>query len=480
LEILDVRSGARLLRLQTTVEFTKAVEGENRRAVWSSDGRLLAASGSGRQICVWRAENGQLLQTLLSHSAEVISLALSPSGEVVASSSWEDTLQLSEIATGRRLATTPGAVRNLAFSRDGRWLGPGRVGNATNCIFELVRSVGFRRLAPPVPESGVKAVHTMEFSRDGSLALVAGADGVILWDCLTGRFLGVVPIAEACWAAFDRDGSALLISAEGELSRWPLHFQSKQGDRELRIGPGEKFGPEGKNWAFAALEPQSGRLAIASWANPAVILNLRDPTDWVQLEQVHTNGINIDLSPDGTFVATGAWQGKNVRISDARSGKLLHEHSTSTHATVAFSPDGVWLIVAGDQYQALPVGTWTNWQTIQPSEGGHRVGATAFSPDGKLLAVFRTSTSYELIEPGTWRTLAVLQSPYPLSLGRPRFSRDGTLLAMPDTGQGVQIWDLHTLRAALRPMGLDWNHPENSPASSNTATQTIAVEVLTR
>jgi len=382
LEVIDAASGTRLLRLESPIEIPNPSAAQNRCAVWSADGSWLAASGDYRQIHVWRGDTGQLIQTLSGPSTEVLSVAISSSGELVAASSWDDTTQLWEVATGRRLVSVPGVARNLAFSRDGRHLGPGRVGTATNCVIEIVRPAGFRRLAPPVPEVGVKSVHTLEFSPDGSLAVSAGADGVMLWDCRRNCFLATVPTPGACSALFDPDGNALLISAEGELSRWPLRLQDEPDHRILSIGPREEIGPGGQIWEFAALAPQSAKLAVAPWASRALILNLRDPRDFVQVEQVHTNGNHVGLSPDGRFVATGTWRGKNVRISDARTGKLLHEHPTATHAPVEFSPDGRRRIGDGcwrPEYNASRYCATVSGGSVNTASGEAALGGGAIS-----------------------------------------------------------------------------------------------------
>jgi WD40 repeat protein len=259
-----------------------------------------------------------------------------------------------------------------------------------------------------------------------------------------------------------------------------LTYQQEHGTNILEIGPSQNIGLSGGGWAFVAVEPKSGKLAVASGQRRAAITDLSAPANSVRLEQVHANANYIDLSPGGKFAATGTWNGKGVKVWDAQTGKLLHEHATKSHAAVAFSPDGRWLMTLAEECHALPVGTWTNWQLVRPFTGHQVLLLTAFSPDGRLWARPKTPTSYELVEPGTWRAVAVLESPYPIGLAGPRFSPDGALFAAADAALGVQIWDLRELRAALRPMRLDWDHPGYPAAVSQNLTNQLVARVMTK
>jgi WD40 repeat protein/tRNA A-37 threonylcarbamoyl transferase component Bud32 len=479
LEILNTIDGKRMCRLEipaALVGETSHQVGGGNRVAWSADGQLLAA-GFDRQIYVWRAEDGQLLQMFSGHGAPIISLALSPRGEFIATSSFDITTKVWELVSGRALATMPGTSWNLTFSKDGHYLAPGRL-LTSNCVLEVIRPACFRRLAPPVPVIDSQQVFAMDFSPDGRLVVTAAWDGVRVWDCLTGLFLAKLSTGSTRSALFDPDGSSLLVLGNGELSRWPLRYHENRGTNTLSIGPAEDIGLPGGAWACAVIEAHSGKLALVSGKRRGAITSLNAPTNWVRLEKVHARGHYIDLSPDARFVATGTWGGPGVRIWDAETGKLLHEHPDMAMSFVAFSPDGRWLVAGGDEYKAVPVGQWTNWQVVIPPAGEHLLGVMAFSPDGRLLARMKSPTSYELVEPGTWRSVAVLESPYPFGLSSPRFSPNGTQLAAGDATLGVQIWDLRELRAALRPMGLDWDHPAYPPGASHSVSNTLIARVL--
>ena len=84
-----------------------------------------------------------------------------------------------------------------------------------------------------------------------------------------------------------------------------------------------------------------------------------------------------------------------------------------------------------------------------------------WSPDGLILLVHDSESSVRLLETETWRELASL--PAPRLLWEPRFSPDGTRLALPGEQSGVALWDLRRLRTHLAELGLDWNSPPYLP-----------------
>jgi WD40 repeat protein len=66
---------------------------------------------------------GQVLHTLLGHTADVISIAFSPNGRRIATTGYDRTVKLWDTATGREVFTLRGhtaGVEVLAFSPDGR------------------------------------------------------------------------------------------------------------------------------------------------------------------------------------------------------------------------------------------------------------------------------------------------------------------------------------------------------------------------
>jgi WD40 repeat protein/tRNA A-37 threonylcarbamoyl transferase component Bud32 len=88
-----------------------------------SSSNLLIAGSEDNTIKVWDLHTRQLLHTLKGHRDEVLSVAISPNGAVLASGSADHTIKLWNIYTGELLHTLSGhfdTVRSVAISSDGR------------------------------------------------------------------------------------------------------------------------------------------------------------------------------------------------------------------------------------------------------------------------------------------------------------------------------------------------------------------------
>jgi WD40 repeat protein len=103
----------------------------------------------------------------------------------------------------------------------------------------------------------------------------------------------------------------------------------------------------------------------------------------------------------------------------------------------------------------------------------------AFTRDGTLVAITRTSHAVQLVEAANpQRELATLTAPHGHLITALAFNPDGTQLAVAATDEVVQLWDLRLLRQQLAELGLDWDRPPYPAPQGDPGAEPIQVAVL--
>ena len=95
---------------------------------FSPDSRLLASGSFDHSIRLWDVATGRLVRRLAGHDQAVVSVAFSPDGRLLASGGDDSTVRLWRVADGAQLAVLTGGTEHVyavAFSPDGRWLASG-------------------------------------------------------------------------------------------------------------------------------------------------------------------------------------------------------------------------------------------------------------------------------------------------------------------------------------------------------------------
>ncbi len=95
---------------------------------FSRDGKKLASVSWDQTVRLWEVGTGRSLATLQGHTEPVTSVAFSPDGKKLASGARDDTVRLWEVGTGRSLGTLKGHsqwIGSVAFSPDGKKLASG-------------------------------------------------------------------------------------------------------------------------------------------------------------------------------------------------------------------------------------------------------------------------------------------------------------------------------------------------------------------
>jgi hypothetical protein len=281
-----------------------ACDGQSVNALrFSADGRLLAAGGGepGRRGTVWlwklppstssteRAEGPALCGRLEGHRDAVYALALSADGRVLATGSYDATVELwdpERLAGLRTLRGHNGAVYGLDFRRDGKVLASASA-DRTAKLWRVEDGERLETLSQPL-----KPLHALAFAPDGTRVAAAGADSRIrVWQVNESGAEGSNPLLVS---RFAHDGTVLDLA----YSRSGRLLVSGASDRSVKV------------WDAAAMRE----------------LRVLEPQpDWPAA---------LAVSPDEATIAVGRLDG-TLGLYDATSGEPRRVATTGSRVSAA-------------------------------------------------------------------------------------------------------------------------------------------------
>ncbi|MDA2927622.1 hypothetical protein MYX78_10415 [Acidobacteria bacterium AH-259-G07] len=218
--LIDLDNGKTRVRLSEHAESVRAV-------AFSADGSLLAAAGGMPtrygEVKIWSTKDWTLLHTLEGHNDCIYSIAFSPSGKLLATSSYDHLVKLWDVETGEEVRTFTGhsdAVFSVAFDPEGKRLVSASA-DRTVKIWDI--STG-EQLFRAFSESAAE-LYTLAFHPSGQLVAAAGVDKMIrIWrlseeggQLVRSTFAHGSPIIRL---VFTPDGHTLISSGEDQLVKF--------------------------------------------------------------------------------------------------------------------------------------------------------------------------------------------------------------------------------------------------------------------
>ncbi|MEP0888549.1 WD40 repeat domain-containing protein [Leptolyngbya sp. FACHB-16] len=302
----------------SVITYTQTQGGHDRpvRAVaFSPDRQFLVTSGGDRTIKVWDTRNLRndpgnpaRVQNIVVNAGdrEIVSLAFSPDGSLLASGSLNGTVRLWNWRTGQLVHTLSGhsdIANSLSFTPDGQTLASGS-GDNTIRFWDV--NTGDQKYLLTTGQ----AVNKIAFSPDGATLAVTGADRMgSLWEwqeeeepILTSR----VYARSIQTLAFSPDGQLLAFSPDMQSPAGPVPEGNREDYNTIHLLDAEDFSEVG--------EP------------------LRGHSDYIT---------GLTFSPSGHLIASASLDG-TVRLWDIEQQRLVRtfQGNTSAVLSVAFRPDG--------------------------------------------------------------------------------------------------------------------------------------------
>ena len=291
-----------------------------------ADGRFLASGSFDRTVRLWDIDTGEQTALFAGHRAGIGAIAVSPDGKTVVSgdSTWKGVLILWDVETGEQIKRHTIYTDNL-IHRFKIWIDKSRT----------------------VPNPN--AIEAIAFSPDGETFVSGHRDGTArLWDAETGRKISAFREHKRAGindVAFSPDGKILMSSTyDGTVLQ--TFQKGKRLTRKMSYVPFPEhlvFSPDGTHIigsGYLGRETIGKKRFVHKWDAVTGRLLMSTPT-------AHTDQlIALAVSPDGSTILTGSWDG-TIHQWDTATGTHLSTFATGHGRDaniLAFSDDGQILI----------------------------------------------------------------------------------------------------------------------------------------
>ena len=453
----------------------RAIAASTRSLVYSPDGRQLASTSYDRTARLWDVASGKEVQVLRGHNDTVLGVDFSPDGKLLATSSADRRIVLWQVATGQPLRVLTGhqnIVLGLRFSADGSTLYSTSRDNTLRA-WDVASGATLRVFQGH--EAGLWSVALAPAGADGAhaWAVTAANDGTLRrWPLAP----AAAPTAAGHWAwatvgekaaksaAIAPDGRWAVVGLEdGTLRLHALPDGKVLGEVEQAHSQSVKriaFSPDARTLASGGNEGVAKLWAIHSEARGSAgqvpRLKLRHTL------KAHTALVHaVSFSPDGQRLATASYDG-HIGLFDVATGQGSTQKAHEAQAlSVSFDATGRWLLSSGDDYKLR---LWDTQNLRQPPRELAQLQDTpmwaSLAPDGRSAAVVGREHAITLLNLTQPNAPAQRLVGHENAVYRAIHSPDGQQLATVSADMTLRLWDLPRQRLlftqrlpAVRPNG---------------------------
>jgi WD40 repeat protein len=370
---------------------------------FASDGKVLLTASADR-IVAWEPESGKVQKEFLGHRRGIYRLRFGTDGDRFASASDDNTARVWSMTTGAMLhqVQTPGSpIGDVALSPDGL-----RLATVDTFLTNAVKiwDLSTESVVGVLPMTNSTAQRCL-YAANGDLVTVTGDRQVTRWDAETGKplqvyegMVGEVTMVHDLW--FPNETTLAVACNDGQVYLWSL-----ASGLLLKVVPGEL--------AVASSGVAGDALVIQAGLDYSIGIRQLPSGDTLRRFVGHTTSTHssVAFSPDGRFVLSGGTEA-STRLWDRQTGALLRTLVGSPAGTMAgvFSSDGRRVLTT----VGLPNPGARLWKTETGEVerdfrwAGSWPSSAAISKDGLRVAAGAQDSQIRIFDAGTGALLRTL------------------------------------------------------------------------
>ena len=325
------------LSLQTQENIKIGIQPNQTQPVYSiavsSSGEYIASGGADKKVHLWNAHTGQRIRSFEGHEAFIRSVVFHPDNQTVISGSADKTIRIWEISTGREtvnLEGHTGIVYSIAIDASGRYLVSGSE-DKTVRLWDIKEEQEINKFTGHTHE-------VMSVAIDGSgEIIVSGSDdyNIRLWDRKSNR-------AQRIWHAHKDMIRSVTVSPSGEA------IISGGLDGAIRLWKPtsrksiKSFGPIHDERIHAVTFSRDGQTLLAGGEGRKIYISKINSGPLEKIPQHHHGTVfSLSVTPDGKTVVSGSGDG---------TIKLWDLEKKTVKATLVSFKDGEWVSFTPDNY----------------------------------------------------------------------------------------------------------------------------------
>ncbi|MBE8986506.1 WD40 repeat domain-containing protein [Nostoc sp. LEGE 12450] len=400
----------------------------------------LASASYDKTIKIWDVGSGKLIKTLTGHSESVYSVVYSPNGQQLASASTDKTIKIWDVSSAKLLKTLTGHSReviSVVYSPNGQQLA-----SAGDDKTIKIWDVSSGKLLKTLTGNSSEVVSVVYSPNGQQLASASNDKTIKIWDVSSGKLLKTLTghSSEVVSVVYSPNGQQLAsASYDKTIKIWDV-----SSGKLLKPLIGHSI------WVNSvAYSPNGQQLASASGDKTIKIWDVSRGKLLKTLTGHSSEVISVVYSPNGQQLASASLD-KTIKIWDVSRGqplKMLTGHNNVV-SSVVYSPNGQQLASASYD-KTIKIWDVSSGHILKTLTGhSHLVSSVVYSPNGQQLASASYDKTIKIWDVSRGHTLKMLTGDGS-AVSSVVFSPNGQQLASASLDKTIKIWDVssgHTLK----------------------------------